>query len=119
MPKRCWSSASPPAKALSHSRLVGGGQHQGKKIEFGRGALGGEIGKIYPQCFAGDGRGGIEGKKISAFGDLVGGDDEIKAGARRNQGRVVCQSEGAGMGCQRREDFSDDVELVHRPISLA
>ena len=56
--------------------------------------------------------GRIEGEEVRAFGDGVGGNDEIEAGPRRDQGGIVLEAETA-LACQRREYLSDHGKLVH------
>ena len=90
-----------------------GRQGNGKKVAMRHGALGRQVRKVHPQCLPGHQVGGIEGEEVGALGDGIGGDHQIIAGPHLDQGRIVLQAEAALAG-QRREDFRDQSEFIHR-----
>jgi hypothetical protein len=73
------------------------------------GALGGEIGQIHPQYFAGDQAGRIVGEEMHAGDDAVGGQHQIAPRRRRQDRGVIGKTERAGRSCERTEIFCDQV----------
>src|SRR5262249_52284009 len=89
-------------------------QAQGQQIEFRHRPLGRKVGEIHPQRLLRHHIGWIVSEEIGAFRDLVGGDDKVEAGPRRDGGGVVLPPERARRAGEGREDLGDDVEFVHR-----
>jgi len=85
----------------------------GDPVEVAKGlrAFGREIGEVHTQRFLRDGLRRIVREEIHASDDRIGGDDEVMAGARRDDRSIVLQSESARRVRQRCEEFRDQVEF--------
>ena len=66
-----------------------------------------QIRQVHPQHLAGDFVRRVVREKMHAGDDAVGGHDEIGTGRRRDNGRVVGQTEGAGIDRERSEMARD------------